>query len=95
MNYLKRFNINFYKSTAWKRKRKEILERDNFECQMCKESGGYSRAMVVHHIKHYKDYPELGLKDDNLISLCGVCHNKVHPEKSFKNKKPIHEEKWE
>lgn len=84
---------NFYKSTVWINKRKEILKRDHNECQRCKSKGGFSKAECVHHIKHLKDRPDLSLVDDNLISLCNVCHNEVHPEKlhrkdktKFKNK---------
>jgi hypothetical protein len=36
------------------------------------------RAVCVHHIKELKDYPEERLDDDNLISLCHECHDKVH-----------------
>ncbi|NLG89793.1 MAG: HNH endonuclease, partial [Clostridiaceae bacterium] len=64
----------FYKSKEWKRKRKEILRRDNYECQRCKREGGFSKATTVHHIKHLDKHPELALVDSNLESLCGVCH---------------------
>lgn len=32
----KQARAKFYGSAEWKAKRKEILERDNFECQDCK-----------------------------------------------------------
>ena len=97
MNYLKRFSIKFYKTKTWQNKRDEILERDNYECQMCKDKGRYTSATTVHHIQHYKDCPELALTDSNLVSLCDACHNVVHPEKleSVHKKKEIHKEKWE
>jgi 5-methylcytosine-specific restriction endonuclease McrA len=63
----------FYKSKEWKRKRKEILRRDNYECQRCKREGGFSKATTVHHIKHLDEHPELALVDSNLESLCGAC----------------------
>nr|DAX28088.1 MAG TPA: NinG recombination protein [Caudoviricetes sp.] len=81
MNYLKRFSIKFYKTKTWQDKRDEILQRDNYECQMCKDKGRYTSATTVHHIQHYKDCPELALTNSNLISLCDACHNVVHPEK--------------
>lgn len=71
----------WYKRREWKSKREEILRRDNYECQKCKSKGRYSAAVVVHHIKHLDTRPDLALADDNLISLCGSCHNDVHPEK--------------
>ena len=88
--------IAFYKSTVWLRKRKQILKRDNYECQQCKLKGMYSKAETVHHIKHLKDYPELAIEDNNLISLCNVCHNIVHPEKlKIIKKEIVSEERWE
>ena len=75
----------FYKSRPWRKKRREILKRDNDECQRCKSLGGYSKAVVVHHIKHLKDRPDLALVDDNLVSLCEPCHNIEHPEKLKKH----------
>ena len=87
----------FYKSKEWKHKRPEILERDNYECQRCKNNGGFSKAEIVHHIKHLRDRIDLALVDDNLISVCGACHNILHPEKALGNKKEkdfITEERW-
>ena len=88
----------FYKSREWKRKRKDIIRRDDNECQKCKREGGAGRAETVHHMKHLKDFPELALVDSNLISLCYQCHNEEHPEKlqtQATKKKIIIEERWE
>lgn len=76
----------FYNGRPWRNKRKQILERDNFECQRCKEQGRVSKADTVHHIKELKDNPELGMKDKNLISLCFRCHNIVHER--FEGREP-------
>ena len=71
----------FIDSKAWRKKREYILRRDKYQCQYCKRYGIRREATEVHHIKHYADYPELGLTDSNLVSLCHACHNKQHPEK--------------
>lgn len=95
----------FYVTTEWKKKRQEILQRDNFICQrcMCKFDGGYpndrmklTRAKYVHHIKPMKDYFELALNDDNLVSLCFRCHEIVEgrEDKLFQPKKRLTEEMW-
>ncbi|KOA76605.1 HNH endonuclease [Clostridium botulinum] len=88
--------VNFYKSTVWINKRKEILKRDHNECQRCKLKGRFSKAECVHHIKHLKNRPDLALEDNNLISLCFTCHNEVHPEKLNISIKPKYnnEERW-
>ena len=86
----------FYNSWTWRKKSKEILKRDNYECQICKSKGRFHKAECVHHKKHIKEYSYLALTNDNLISLCNSCHNKEHPEKLIRRvkKKYITEEKW-
>lgn len=88
--------INFYKTTTWINKRKEILKRDHNECQRCKKLGRFNKAECVHHIKHLKNRADLALDDSNLISLCNTCHNEVHPEKlhRYDKKKFTNEERW-
>ena len=71
----------FYKSSAWEKKRLEILERDNYECQVCKEEGGFTPATTVHHILHLENRPDLAFDNDNLLSVCAACHNREHPER--------------
>lgn len=90
----------FYFCGEWKAKRKDILDRDNKECQKCKNVyHRVGKATTVHHIKHLKEHPELAFEDDNLISLCYDCHNEEHPEK-FRNfykeqvKKRWDDERW-
>lgn len=77
--------VIFYKTMAWRRKRLEILERDNYECQLCKREGKYNKGNTVHHIKHLEDRPDLALVDDNLLSVCAACHNREHPERFIQN----------
>lgn len=64
----------------WLEKRKKILKRDNYECQVCKSK----ENLQVHHRQylfsrrkqrmHYPwEYP-----DRLLITLCESCHQKGH-----------------
>ena len=103
---------HFYNKSEWKCKREQILSRDFYECQDCRrrleeasEKGivlhGEDRtiraANEVHHIKELKEYPELALVYENLISLCTQCHNIRHgrsPHRFVKRKKRLTEEKW-
>lgn len=52
-----------------------VFGRDNFTCQECGKRGTYLES---HHIKQWKDYPELRFKVDNGITLCRFCHKKIH-----------------
>lgn len=91
--------LRFYKSNARIRKRREVIERDNNECQHCKAKGyatvGQTNSLSVHHIKHLRDNWGLRLSDDNLITLCASCHNKEHPEKLRGAISDIHKERFE
>ena len=77
----------FYHTKAWAHKRKAIMERDHFACQYCKAKGKYTKAVTVHHEKHLKEVPELALTDENLVSLCSLCHEEAHPERHHPNGK--------
>ena len=70
-----------YSSEKWKKKSEQIKKRDGYKCKRCAMYGKNVPAVVVHHIKHVDEYPELAFDNDNLISLCQGCHNKAHPEK--------------
>lgn len=79
----------FYLSKAWRTVRAEALRRDHGMCVRCMErfmNGGEKPrlAVIVHHKKSRKEYPELELDLDNLESLCDICHNREHPEKGKK-----------
>lgn len=77
----------FYKTPAWRRARREALERDHWMCQDClaaQRAGAILRpraATVVHHIVPIDQREDLRLELSNLVSLCEACHNKRHPEK--------------
>lgn len=72
----------FYESQQWKSLRQAVLERDHYECVMCKENGKLTTTqdsvMEVDHIKELEFYPELALDPNNLRTLCKDCHNKRH-----------------
>jgi 5-methylcytosine-specific restriction enzyme A len=74
-------NKRFYNSAVWRRKRDYILKRDSYLCQECLKYGRNVDAKIVHHIKEIEDAPELKLSNNNLVSVCASCHNKIHPEK--------------
>lgn len=64
----------FYNSAEWRTVREKVLERDNHECQWCKEQGKVTlkgdAILEVDHIKELDKHPELALDVDNLRTLC-------------------------
>lgn len=84
---------HIYNTKGWKKVRRDVLKRDNWQCQDCikrlkqAETDGVAltgkdakirRASHVHHIQELKLYPELAYNMNNLISLCETCHNIRH-----------------
>lgn len=82
-------NDPFYTTDAWRKLRRDALERDHYYCQKCLQKVAMGQklkandATMVHHIKPRSLYPELELDLDNLISLCDSCHNEEHPERGL------------
>jgi 5-methylcytosine-specific restriction endonuclease McrA len=64
---------NFYGSSTWRKLRQEVLERDHYECQWCKDEGKVvsinDTILEVDHIKELEHYPELATDMDNLRVL--------------------------
>jgi 5-methylcytosine-specific restriction endonuclease McrA len=54
--------------------RMSVFHRDDFTCQDCGEKGG---CLSAHHIRPWRDYPELRYEINNGITLCKECHIKT------------------
>ena len=61
---------NPYKDTFTKQLKREVYERDGFECVLC----GWNRYIVAHHI----DGNKLNSETDNLVTMCRSCHMLLH-----------------
>ncbi len=58
----------------WGGNHKAALERDDRKCQIC-DSG---EKLHVHHIDDSGETDQPNHELDNLATLCGTCHRKVH-----------------
>lgn len=63
------------KHPKWQRRRLEILEKDDFTCQMC---GDKEMTLNVHHLHYHKNRDIWDYKDWELITLCDDCHSNEH-----------------
>jgi len=61
------------KDPRWQKKRLEILQRDNWTCQIC---GCTENTLNVHHEKYDGDPWEIS--DKELITICEKCHYNKH-----------------
>ena len=56
--------------------RREVLERDHFECVKCGRGGRFSDWIL--EVDHINDDPSDN-RPKNLQTLCVKCHNTKHP----------------
>ena len=83
----------FYDSYKWRKVRKQVLMRDNYECQWCKEEGKVTTDnLEVDHIKEIEFHPDLALDTKNMRVLCKYHHNVRHDRFDGKETK---EKRWD
>ena len=80
----------FYRSSKWKHLRQQALERDGYECTMCKAEGKLTTrqdsVLEVDHIKKLEEHPELAYDLSNLRTLCKDCHNRRHHRFNYRSR---------
>jgi 5-methylcytosine-specific restriction endonuclease McrA len=76
--------VRGYCSAGWKAARREVLLRDNYQCQVCKAVVAGKRAHVDHIVPKSQ-----GGSDEvrNLRCLCVSCHSKHEGWRAANNKK--------
>ena len=74
-NYNKNYLLYIRNSSGMIGWKNAVFSRDNFTCQVCGQYGG---ELNVHHIKSFRDYPELRQDINNGMTLCKNCHKKCH-----------------
>ena len=76
--YQKGINYGFSNTKSY------VLDRDNYTCQYCKGKTKDSK-LEVHHIIFRRNGGSD--KENNLICLCKICHDKLHKDEISLNKK--------
>ena len=61
-------------SDSYRKLHHQVLERDGWRCQFC----GSMQNLQVHHLKYRSQSG--GDVEQNLITLCTECHEKLHRE---------------
>lgn len=62
----------YMNSKTWRDKRKKVLARDGYQCQICHSTSD----LVVHHMKDYLLIPHEPIS--SLVTLCQECHQRQH-----------------
>lgn len=63
------------KDPQWQRRRLEIMNAANFECDNC---GASEKTLTVHHKRYIKGLKPWEYEDQYLICLCEDCHKEHH-----------------
>lgn len=66
------------KDPRWQKKRLEILERDEWNCQICHDS---ESTLVVHHRRYLPGVEPWDYTDALLVTLCEDCHESERVER--------------
>lgn len=68
------------KDPRWQKKRLEILEKYDFECQEC---GDKVSPLHVHHSYYIKGRNPWDYGSECLMCVCEKCHIRIHSEDKF------------
>lgn len=79
------------RTSAWMRKKYEILSRDNFVCSNCL-ADNLECKLNVHHIAYIKGRQAWEYNDYMLVTLCDNCHKEQHDNNNLS--KPLEIYKW-
>jgi 5-methylcytosine-specific restriction endonuclease McrA len=63
-------------ANSYRELHRQVLERDGWRCQVC----GSMQCLQVHHLKFRSQSG--GDEEQNLITLCTECHERVHRKAS-------------
>jgi 5-methylcytosine-specific restriction protein A len=67
---------------AWTKKSKEIREKAQGLCEVCRDKGLYTyTGLEVHHIEKVREDKDRLLDNYNLICVCAECHKQAEQGK--------------
>lgn len=82
---LKHPERNRYRAKMWV---KAVKDRDGWVCVECTST----ERLHAHHIKRWRDYPDLRYELSNGVTLCHQCHERAHG-RGFEFRWPRHADK--
>lgn len=93
----------FYNSKYWRHLSHQIIKEFDHDCQLCKQMGKASTAVLVHHVLELRAHPELAysrtFKDAEgvhiqLLPLCHDCHERIHNRGKYADSGKFVNEEW-
>lgn len=67
-----------YRNPKWQKKRLEVMQANEFSCQVC---GDKDETLNVHHKAYIKGRKVWEYDAEQLECLCETCHKTVHEQK--------------
>lgn len=74
-------SVTIRRTAEYKDWRLSVFKRDGFACVGCGDNRGGN--LQAHHILSFTKYPNLRLDVSNGVTLCRLCHKKIHPHLGF------------
>lgn len=65
-------------SDEWKEIARARMEIDDYTCQCCGSRGTAQNPLEVHHLSYKYIYHEKERVQEDLVTLCHICHLGVH-----------------
>ena len=65
------------KDPRWQKKRLEILQRDDWQCQRC---GDRTTTLNVHHLAYFSGQEPWECPSELMQTVCSTCHDEYHQE---------------
>lgn len=75
----------------WQKKRLEIMQRDDFTCQLCQDK---KTTLNIHHKEYLPNREPWEYEDDSLITYCKYCHKVIEAYKEDAKIQPIIAKKY-
>ena len=69
-----------YKHPMWQKKRLEVLDSANYQCERCFDD---ESQLHVHHKHYIKGRKIWEYEATELAALCSSCHDQIHAEKDL------------
>ena len=73
-----RYELGGGSSVRWS---KQVMERDNYTCQVCGDNKGGN--LNSHHLNGWNAFPEQRFDLDNGVTLCTDCHKEFHSQYGY------------
>ncbi len=74
------------KDPRWQKKRLEIFQRDNWQCQ---STGVKNETLAVHHLRYFKDLNPWDYHEKYLLTLSEDEHKRLHKKRRIPTVKDI------